>query len=221
MCTRTRVAPEDLSEMPFVTKPDKNHQPPKAETFELLQEQLRADDPDARRHAARALSQYHHAAAALVARLEVEADRNVREALFSGLVTIGGHRTARLVTPFLRAEDAGLRNGAMEALKRMAASAAPAIDKLLDDADPDIRLLAIEVTRVWPRLLAAPRLQSLIAHDEHVNVCAAAVDVATENGTCALLPALAMARQRFFDQPFLIFAVDIARARIAASEPAG
>jgi len=51
-----------------------------------------------------------------------------------------------------------------------------------------------------------------------VNVCAAAVDVATENGTATLLPALAAARQRFADEPFLVFAVDIARARIAAAE---
>jgi len=203
--------------MPFVTKPTKHHEPPKADTFELLQQQLGNGSPDERRHAAQALVQYHHAAPALAGRLQVEPDRNVREALFSALVAIGGHRTARLVTPFLRAEDAALRNGAMEALKRMAASAAPAIDKLLDDADPDIRLLAIEVTRGWPRLLATPRLQNLIAHDTHINVCAAAIDVAAGNGTDELLPALAAARQRFADEPFLVFAVDVARARIAAS----
>jgi HEAT repeat protein len=193
-------------------------EPPRAETFELLQEQLNDGNPDQRRHAARALAQYRHAGPALAARLQLEGERNVREALFSGLVKIGGHRTPRLVTPFLRAQDAGLRNGAMEALKRMAAAAAPAIDPLLHDEDPDIRMLAIEVTRGWPRLLAEPRLRNLIAHDPHVNVCAAAVDVATENGTATLLPALAAARQRFADEPFLVFAVDIARARIAAAE---
>jgi len=206
--------------MPFVTKPAKHNEPPKAETFELLQEDLNHGSPDERRHAACALAQYRHAGPSLAARLPLETDRNVRAALFSGLVQIGGHRTARLVTPFLRAADAGLRNGAMEALKRMAAAAAPSIDPLLEDDDPDIRLLAIEVTRVWPRLLAAPRLQNLIAHDAHINVCAAAVDVATENGTAALLPALAAARQRFADQPFLVFAVDVARARITAGESA-
>jgi len=206
--------------MPFVTRPAKHNEPPKAETFELLQEQLNDGSPDGRRHAARLLAQYRHAGPSLAARLEVEADRNVREALFTGLVHIGGHRTARLVTQFLRAEDAGLRSGAMEALKRMAAAAAPAIDPLLHDPDPDIRLLAIEVTRVWPRLLAGPRLQDVIAHDDHVNVCAAAVDVATENGTGALLPALAAARQKFATEPFLVFAVDIARARITASAAA-
>jgi hypothetical protein len=53
-----------------------------------------------------------------------------------------------------------------------------------------------------------------------VNVCAAAVDVATENGTASLLPALAAARARFADDSFLVFAVDLARNRITAAETA-
>ncbi len=200
--------------MPFVVSPFGKLPPPPAATYELLLEELASGAPEERRRAAKALGGHRHAAADLAARLAVEPERPVREAVFTALVQIGGHRTARLVTPYLRAQDASVRNGAVDALKRMAAAAAPAIDPLLADPDPDTRLLAIEVTRGWPRLLAGPRLSTLIAFEPEVNVCAAAVDVATENGSLALLPALAAARARFKDEPFLVFAVDLARNRI-------
>jgi HEAT repeat protein len=142
----------------------------------------------------------------------------VREALFSSLADIGGPGVAGLVAPLLRNDDAALRGGAVETLKRLDAAAAAVLDALLDDADPDIRLLAIEVTRSWPSARAAPRLLRILAHDAHVNVCAAAVDVATEVGDGALLAALAALPDRFPDQPFLRFAVTVARARISAAD---
>lgn len=184
---------------------------------ELLLKRLSGSDPDDRRRAAHGLSCHPDATAALAARLECEPDLRVRDALFSSLVDIGGTPTASLVASLLRSADAGLRGGAVEALKRLGEDAFPVLDALLGDPDPDVRILVVEVTRAWPSALAVPRLQRVIENDPHVNVCGAAVDAATEAGTGDLLMALEGLRVRFADEPFLVFAVDIACSRLRAS----
>jgi len=176
--------------------------------------QLESLDAGIRRRAARALADDPAAAAALAARIAIEEEPSVRSALFGSLVAIGGPRAASLVAPYVRNEDAALRGGAIDALKHLHEAAVGAVDELLSDPDTDLRLLAIEVTRVWPAERAATRLQRIFESDPHVNVCAAAVDVATEAGSPELLPALAALRLRFPDETFLLFAVDIACARI-------
>jgi HEAT repeat protein len=175
---------------------------------------LASPDPARRRQAARELAADATAAAALAARLDVETEPSVRQALFGSLVDIGGAEAAGLVAHSLRSRDAGLRNHAIEALKQMGDPAFAAVDTLLGDADPDVRLLAIEVTRAWSSAQAGPRLRRIIEADPHVNVCAAAVDVATELGTGALLAPLAALRERFADEGFLVFAVDVASDRL-------
>jgi HEAT repeat protein len=138
--------------------------------------------------------------------------------LFGSLVEIGGLAVAALVAEHLRSGDAGLRGGAVEALKQLGADAIPVLDALLSDPDPDVRLLVVEVTRAWPSALAVPRLRRVFESDRHVNVCGAAVDVATELGTIDLLPALRELKQRYSDELFLAFAVDTACSRILAAD---
>lgn len=188
---------------------------------DLSPDHLGSADSAMRWRAARALSGEAAATAQLLSRLRLEGDRNVRTALFSSLVAIGGTRTAALVASLLRSDDPGLRNGAIEALKQFHTAAAPAVDALLAEEDSDLRLLAIEVTRAWPGRLAVPRLLQVIEHDPNVNVCAAAVDVATELGTPELLGALLRLRRRFAGEPFMVFAIDIARGRIRAADGHG
>jgi hypothetical protein len=175
---------------------------------------LESPDAATRRHAARDLAADPAAAAALAARLAVEGEPSVREALFGSLVDIGGAGVAALVAPLIRCRDAGLRNAALEALKQLEDAAEAAVDTLLADADPDVRLLAVEVTRAWSSARAGPRLLRIIAADPHVNVCGAAVDVATESGSGDLLPALEALRERFPGDEFLGFAIDVACARL-------
>jgi HEAT repeat protein len=191
------------------------------ETREQLLAALSGLDVDGRRHAARALSRDPDAAAALAARLENETEPEVRDALFGSLVEIGGTRIAELVAPLLRSSDAGLRGGAVEALKHLRDFAVPVLDALLGDSDPDVRILAVEVTRAWPGKLAVPRLRQVIEHDPHLNVCGAAVDVATEVGTGELVAALSQLPARFADEPFLLFAVGVACSRIRTSDERG
>jgi HEAT repeat protein len=184
----------------------------------LLFTQLIEGNADGRRQAARALSREPDAAPVLASRLEFESEAQVRDALFASLVEIGGMEVVGLVAVLLRSADAGLRGGAVEALKQLGADVVPALDALLCDRDPDVRLLVVEVTRAWPSALAIPRLKRVFETDPHVNVCGAAVDVATELGTIELLPALSELKQRFPEQLFLTFAVDIACSRILAAD---
>ena len=192
-----------------------------AETRELRRDQLDGNDVHERRRAARALSGDPAAASVLAARLECEPDPRVRDALFGSMVAIGGTRVAELVAPFIGSDDAGLRGGAVEALKSLENDAVATLDALMSDPDVDVRILAIEVTRAWPSALAIPRLLRVFEREPHVNVCAAAVDVATEVGTSDLLEALQVLRSRFASEPYLLFAVDIASDRICGNPERG
>jgi HEAT repeat protein len=191
------------------------------DTLELRREQLAGTNVDDRRRAARALSGDPAAAPILAARLACESDPRVRDALFGSLVDIGGTAVAELIAPFIRSDDAGLRGGAVEGLKRLEGHAVVVLDELMSDPDTDVRILAIEVTRAWPSELAMPRLRRVFEIEPHVNVCAAAVDVATEVGDEDVLVALQALRTRFADEPFLAFAVDIACARISGDDARG
>jgi len=191
---------------------------PAAACEEPLLTQLTSPDAGTRRRAARALADDPSATTALAECLAHEPEPSVRNALFGSLVAIGGPRAASLVAAYVRSEDAALRGGAIDALKHLHEAAIAAVDELLKDSDADIRLLAIEITRVWPAERAAPRLQRIFEQEPHVNVCAAAVDVATEAGGPDLLPFLAALRLRFPDEAFLLFAVGIACARISAPQ---
>jgi len=196
--------------MPLVRASDATPAAPHAARAELSA----CSQADARRALARASSGDPGAVAGLVAQLATEKDPNVREAIFASLVATGGTPTAHQIAPLMRSADASLRGAVTEALKQLAEDGVAAVDILLADTDPDVRLLAIEVTRAWPVALATPRLKQVFMKDQHVNVCCAAVDVATEVGNGELVVAMVWLRARFPDEPFLGFAVDIACSRI-------
>jgi chemotaxis protein methyltransferase CheR len=147
----------------------------------------------------------------LAAALAGEAAASVRAALFAGLTET---RAAAPLLPYLASADAALRSGAVAALKALGPGAAPVLDQALRDASPDVRLLAVEVLRSWPPAAACTRLQRVMLHDEHVNVCAQAAEVAAERGAPALAPALAALGQRFADHPFIRFCAHVALTRI-------
>ena len=200
---------------------------PATQSRETLLARLDGTDANARFRAARALACDPGARdpgtlAALAARLDEEPDAAVRDALFASLSDIGGAEAAGLVAQLLHSADAGLRGGAIEALKRMDEDdAEAALDLLLDDSDADIRLLAVEVLRAWSGARAAPHLQRIVEEETQVNVCGAAIDVATEVGTEALIPPLQRLAARFGDDPFLSFAAGIACDRIRADARRG
>jgi HEAT repeat protein len=140
----------------------------------------------------------------------------IREAIFTALAKIGSSESAAVALPYIRSDDASARTAAIDALRAMPAAAAGHLPALLTDNDADVRLLACEIARVLPADEASRTLGALIEREDNPNVCAAAVEVLAEAGSTASLPILARCAERFQDDPFLAFAVKIARDRIGS-----
>jgi HEAT repeat protein len=81
-----------------------------------------------------------------------------------------------------------------------------------------VRILATELARNMPAQDATRVLCGLIEHEQHPNVCAAAIDVLAEVGTRDAIPALTACAERFSNTPFVPFAVSITMARISDAE---
>lgn len=205
--------------------------PPPADS-EFLVTALTSQDAGARRRAAHELGGLAAQAGAeakiieaLATQLQTENNTAVREAIFAALGQIGGAHAAALLAPLLRLEDAGLRNGALETLKRLADAAVSAVDPLLADQDADVRLLAVEVMRGWKPDRAVPRLAAILASEQQVNVVGAAVDVALQAGDASLLPALVACAARFAGAGYVEFAIAMAvqaltdRSAVHVDEP--
>ncbi|KIZ32782.1 MULTISPECIES: HEAT repeat domain-containing protein [Rhodopseudomonas] len=140
----------------------------------------------------------------------------VREAIFTSLGRIRTPASAAVVAPCLRSDDPDIRTGALDALRTMPDATAPLLAGLLDDADADVRVLACELVRNQPAEAANDLLAALLSRENETNVCGAAVEVLAEIGTPAALPALAQCAARFPDDPFLSFAIAMARDRIGS-----
>ncbi len=179
--------------------------------------QLSDPDPDARRWAARDLVHEADVVPALSARLLTEQHPAAREALFTALATVGDRAVVQALLPLLRSDDAALRNGAIEVLTGLPALVAPYIEAQLADADPDVRLLAVNLLTDLPHDKAAHWAEQVLRHDAHVNVVAAAIEVLAEIGAPEQVLTLTAAARRFADAPFIAFAVDVAVERIGAA----
>jgi HEAT repeat protein len=170
-----------------------------------------------RRWAVRDLGSHPAAAAALGARLVVETDSSVRSALFSSLSRVGGDDVVRAVLPLLRSEDPELRNGVIEVLSGMPDAVAPHIDALLCDGDSDVRIFTVNLLGDLNHVRVVSWLERVLMQDAAVNVVGAALEVLAEVGTAGSLPALRAVVQRFPDDAFIGFAVDVAVERIGTS----
>ena len=177
---------------------------------------LDAERPDERWAAARDMALQPGGVAALSAALATEPDPRVREAIFTSLVRVGDADAVAAVVPHLRSNDANLRTGAVDALRAMPDAMAPRLPELLDDADPDVRILACELVRSRPPGEASLLLADVLTRDPEVNVCASAVDVLADSGGTEALPALTACAERFANETFLLFAIKVAIERIGA-----
>lgn len=168
----------------------------------------------ARRWAARDLAAYPEASAALVARLKDESHPSVREALLTSLAWIGDEIAVAGLVDCLRSEEAALRNEAVEAMKDLPEKVAPIMGGLLADANPDVRIFAVNILESLRHPQVEQWLIDVIEHEPHVNVCGTAVDLLGEVGTSAARDALAGLKARFPDEPYIQFAADLALKRI-------
>ncbi len=177
---------------------------------------LALDDAAAatRRWAARDLAGCAQATSALLARLAVERDVSVRQTLLTSLSVMGSEEVVRGLIDFLRSDDAALRNEVVEAMKNMPDAVAAFMPQLLADADTDVRIFAINVLESLRHAEVERWLVDVIASDPSVNVCATAVDLLSEVGTPAAEHALEALKLRFPDEPYIVFATDLALKRV-------
>ena len=181
---------------------------------EGLAAQLQDPDPSVRRWAVRDLGHLEHMSALLCEHLPREPDHAVREMIFTTLGREGGPVVAAGLVPLLRSEDASLRNSAIELLSGMPEVMGPHIEQLLSDPDADVRIFTLNVLNELKHPEVLRWVGQVLAHDPHINVVAAALEVLAESGTPAALPAIEQARLRFPDDPFIAFAADLAQQRI-------
>lgn len=182
--------------------------------LEKLRAELLGGDAERRWQAARTLGDEPGAVTALGDALAVERDPRICEAIFTSLIRLRGPEAAAVLLPFLRSEDAALRNGAIEALQSMPVAVMPKMPALLADSDPDVRLLAAELARMMPADTATMLLCQNLDVETHPNVCGAVVEVLAEVGTKAAAPALRRARDRFASDPFLPMAIGMVLSRL-------
>ena len=179
-----------------------------------LLESLQATDEMTRRWAARDLSSYPQASEALMQQLSQEPDRSVREAIFVSLTQIGNQVAVDGLITCLRSEVVNLRNDAIEAMKLMPDAVAPMMQGLLHDPDPDIRIFAVNILESLRHPQVESWLIDVITKDPHLNVCATALDLLAEVGSQQAIEPLQQLKQKFADEPFVQFAIDIALTRI-------
>ncbi len=179
---------------------------------------LRSGEPAQRRHAARELACFPEGVPILCDHLEREPAISVRSVIMTALIQSRSREAVEGLIQYLRSENTALRNETIEALQEMPDEIAPYMEALLSDRESDVRIFAVNILAALPNSRAPEWLQKVILEDEHVNVCAAAVDCLAEVGTPACIPALKELRLRFGDQPFMTFAIEAALKRIGEAQ---
>ena len=102
-------------------------------------------------------------------------------------------------------------------MKALPNEVAPIMSDLLRDADPDVRILAVNVLESLRHPKVEQWLIEVIDRDLMVNVCGSAVDLLGEVGSQAARDALGRLKVRYEAEPYIQFAVDLALKRIAAT----
>lgn len=176
--------------------------------------QLSHVDATVRRWAARDLAEHPQSSEALVAQLGKETEYSVRALILASLARVADTCAVNGLATCLRSEDARLRNEAVEAMQSLPHAIAPLMSSLLSDADPDVRILAVNILESLRHPNVEQWLLDVIDRDTHVNVCATAVDLLGEVGTTKAHDALLRLKQRFLNEPYIQFATDLALKRI-------
>ncbi len=174
---------------------------------------LASASPDERWAAARA-ARDPTAVPALGEALAREGDTRVREAIFTALAQIAAPESAQIILPYLRVDDPNLRTAAMDALRAMQDACRQFLPELLRDPDPDVRLLACDLVREVGGSDGQRWLCALIETEPEVNVCAAAVEALGEIADASAEPSLSRCAERFSDDPFLRFAIEVVVERL-------
>ena len=186
------------------------------EPIGTLPPDLNAADPSRRRSSAEIFSQQQGTEPELLARLTIEDDASVREALFLALAQQGTEAAAEGLAVFLGDDRAEMRNGALETLRALPERAAALLPMLRQSDDPDVRIFGLLLAADMAEADAVAWVLDLLQDEADANVCAAAVEVLTEIGDETVLPILDVLADRFGNEPFLRFAIEMAAGRLQA-----
>ena len=150
----------------------------------------------------------------LLQHLAIERDANVQEALFVALSQSAGEEVVPALLELLSSEDVLNRNRALEVLAGFAEQVGQVMPQHLQTADVDKRIFLANLMGELKHPQVAQWVQDILLHEPHINVVAAALEVAAEVGDAQTVAAIDMAVQRFADDAFIGFAAEIARQRI-------
>jgi len=184
------------------------------QSCERLVAELEDSDATVRRHAAQKITPCLDATTVLISRLKREGNTAVREAILNSLQQLHDPSISIGLADCLRSEDVALRNDVIEAFKQLGDVAAPILHSLLTDPDPDVRILTVNILNSEHYPEAESWLIEIIERDEHMNVCAAAVDLLCEVGTEVAIDSLVHLKARFAHEAYIQFAADLALKRI-------
>lgn len=179
--------------------------------------QLADADPGVRRWAARDLADHPEAAAGVCAQVARETDAGVRAALFNTAAILGGPIVVEAMVQLLRSEEPVVRNGALEVLAHAPEAVAPHINRLLQDADVDVRIFTVNLLGELRHPEVTSWLLQVLRSEAQANVVGAALEVLVEVGGPESLPALRQARERFAAEPYIVFSIDLALERIGSA----
>ncbi|GAA2862895.1 hypothetical protein Acy02nite_53130 [Actinoplanes cyaneus] len=190
---------------------------PEKPSVQTLLQQVHDDDPELRREAALSLVEVTEAVPVLLARVGVETEARVRDAV---LTTLAAHDTATVAAGLavhLASDEASLRTAVAEALATMPGSALDLMPDLLAAPDHDVRVMTAMILADLPHPDAKTWLLRMIADDPHPNVVTGAIDALLPAADAGDAPVLQAAVQRFPDDPFLRFTVQAALPRLTGT----
>src|SRR5689334_22295340 len=117
--------------MPLIRREPANRAEPAKADLGQAAAALRSGNSEERWQAARSLGAEPAAAGLLGAALTPEQDTRVRRAILTSLTRLGSSDSVEAVIPHLRSDDAGLRTGALDALREMITAVRPRLPALL------------------------------------------------------------------------------------------
>ena len=191
-----------------------SHETPLLLEPHALELALCSTDPVQRRHSIWCARSCLATTQVLLQHLAVEHDVQVLEALFVALSQSAGEEVVPTLLDLLSSEDVLNRNRALEVLAGFTEQVGQLMAQHLQSGDADKRIFLVNLMAELKHPQVAQWIQDILLRDPHINVVAAALEVAAEVGDAQTVAAIDVAVQRFADDAFIGFAAEIARQRI-------
>lgn len=188
-------------------------------TFRDYEQLLLSSQVDERRLAVRGIAASGDADVlpTLVAALKAEKDDGVQDLILQSLRALGGNAVVESLMPFLASENAHLRNSIIDVLQQMPNEMESHMEALLSDDDADVRIFAINIMASLQHPGVPHWLETVITHDQHLNVCMTALDLLAETGEKSMCASVDRLLSRFPEEPYVVFSVTQVKKRLGCT----